>query len=344
MSKEKKEKAIVKAEQKPIEKKEPEPQEIIKPMTITEKVVSMLNLAGSIEFTEEQREILFSAIKDEDVEIRPDGQVYLPWVFYVQKLKEAFKGKSSLMPATPMPAFQNNLMLWGFYLVIDGKPYAYAVGQQEYHANNPTMTYGDAIEGAKSNALMRLCKDIGIGLELWKPEFIKGWKAKYAYQYETWDNNKGRKVLRWAKKTNKKNEVKDIEPQENFDEDEEQPIEEEIKAEQVPDGEDLLVGQGDQEKELEAMANNLNQRLETMGVDEKAFKAWLYDYQVSIEPPRRYIRKHFGNPSFRAGDLEDLKHLDSHLAKAVEKFKKVKPGASKKKEEKPKKEQKEMFK
>ena len=329
--------AIVKAEDKalkPTEKQEPK--EIAKPMTITEKVVSMLDLAGSIEFTEEQRKILFAPVDEEDVAIRPDGQVYLPWVFYVEKLKQAFKGKSSLIPATPMPAFERNLMLWGIYLVIDGKPYAYAVGQQEYHPNNPSMTYGDAIEGAKSNALMRLCKDIGIGLELWKPDFIKAWKEKHAYRY--FDDRKNKYF--WGKKTNKKNEVKDIEPQENFDEGVEEPETVEVEeAQEIEEG-DELVGKGNEPKELEAMAKNLKQRLKTMGVDDKDFKVWLYDYQIAIDPPRRYVKKKYGHPSFSEGELEDLKQLDAHLQKAVDKFKKLNPQA---KEEKEKPEQKEMF-
>jgi hypothetical protein len=33
-----------------------------------------------------------------------------------------------------------------------------------------------ALEGAKSNALMRCCKDIGIASELWDPIYIEGMK------------------------------------------------------------------------------------------------------------------------------------------------------------------------
>lgn len=36
-----------------------------------------------------------------------------------------------------------------------------------------------AIEGAKSNALMRCCKDLGIASELWLPEYIRWFNLNY---------------------------------------------------------------------------------------------------------------------------------------------------------------------
>jgi len=42
---------------------------------------------------------------------------------------------------------------------------------------------------------MRLCKGLGMGLELWKPEFIRNWKAKYA---ETYTDKEGK--TKWRKK------------------------------------------------------------------------------------------------------------------------------------------------
>ena len=39
-----------------------------------------------------------------------------------------------------------------------------------------------ASEGAKSNALMRCCKDLGVASVLWDPIFIAQWKSKYAVE------------------------------------------------------------------------------------------------------------------------------------------------------------------
>jgi hypothetical protein len=84
-----------------------------------------------------------------------------------------------------MPKFtrESDMIYWGFYLVIQGSFSGFAIGEQKYQPSNATMTYGDACEGAKSNALMRLCKGLGISLELWKPSFVKNWREKYAEQY-----------------------------------------------------------------------------------------------------------------------------------------------------------------
>ena len=50
-----------------------------------------------------------------------------------------------------------------------------ARGEQEYFDPSGVAT---ASEGAKSNALMRCCKDLGIAHELWSPRFIRDFKAR----------------------------------------------------------------------------------------------------------------------------------------------------------------------
>lgn len=174
------------------------------PATIRTKVVGLADQAGTIKFTKAQRDTLFSPIDEEIIEIRPDGLIYLPWMEYVSRLRDAFNGTWAIIPVSEKPDLnpsQNSLM-WGFYLFIDGKPYGYAIGEQTYHENNPVMTWGDACEGAKSNALMRLCKGLGIGLELWRPSFIEKWKKKYAESYTT-KNKYGKMVTLWRKKGQK---------------------------------------------------------------------------------------------------------------------------------------------
>lgn len=168
------------------------------PTTVKDQIFPLIPTIGTIELTKEQEDILYADVDKENVEIRPDGLIYLPWMEYVSRLQRAFKMSWGTIP-DDKPVQMGVHILWGFYLVIKGKLAGYAVGQQEYHANNPKMTWGDACEGAKSNALMRLCKGLGISLELWQPRFIKSWVAKYAEEFETKDRN-GKKVKRWRKK------------------------------------------------------------------------------------------------------------------------------------------------
>jgi len=161
--------------------------------TVQTQVVGMLDQAGTIEFTKEQKEILFAPVDEEAVEIREDGMVYMPHCEYRRRLTQALGGQWAMLPVEVKPKLEGNLMLWGFFLFIQGKPMGFAWGEQTYQPTNPRMTYGDAMEGAKSNALTRLCKDLGIAGELWQPTFIKAWKAKYAESYSDQGRRKWRK-------------------------------------------------------------------------------------------------------------------------------------------------------
>lgn len=60
-------------------------------------------------------------------------------------------------------------------LVIRGCFVAEAVGEMEYYPNNASQNYGDAVEGAKTAALRRCCKELGIGLQAWKKEWCDAW-------------------------------------------------------------------------------------------------------------------------------------------------------------------------
>ena len=168
--------------------------EILPVSHVQEEMEKLIPFAGTIDITDDQKKILFAPVQDEDVEIRPDGLIYLPWMEYVSRLRDAFGISWAIIPKD-MPKFQGNHIYWPFYLMIQGKLAGFAVGEQEYQPSNARMTYGDAVEGAKSNALMRLCKGIGISLELWKPSFIRTWKGKYAESYQ---DDKER--TKWRKK------------------------------------------------------------------------------------------------------------------------------------------------
>jgi hypothetical protein len=183
-------------------------------VNVHNEMMKLIPLAGTIELNQIQRDILFSPVKEEDIEIRADGLVYLPWPFYVERLNKAFGISWCIIPKD-MPKLQQNHMYWPFYLMIQGKLAGFAIGEQEYQPNNPQMSYSDASEGAKSNALMRLCKGLGISLELWKPSFIRAWKEKYAECYPaTWPDGRpkldrnGRQKMEWKRKDRK--EVEEI--------------------------------------------------------------------------------------------------------------------------------------
>ena len=186
-------------------------------------VEQFLNTVGTLDLSTEQEKILDTPIPDEDIEIRPDGLIYAPWMEYHSILKKAF-GRSWGMIPNGMPKFAGNYIYWGHWLIIKGVLCGYAIGEQQYIPKNQTMTYGDAVEGSKSNALMRLCKGIGISLDLWKPSYIRQWKEKYAEQYH--DKKKDKNL--WRKKNTpfekSKEPIEKVESKPDMPEDIEQPL------------------------------------------------------------------------------------------------------------------------
>lgn len=63
-------------------------------------------------------------------------------------------------------------------LLVRGCFVAEAVGDMVYYKNNQTQNYGDCVEGAKTGALRRCTKELGIGLQAWKKDWCEGWWAR----------------------------------------------------------------------------------------------------------------------------------------------------------------------
>ena len=166
---------------------------------------------GTLELDKQASDVLDEPLDDADVQIRPDGLVYLSWAYYAKKLNRAFGRLQwgiipSGNPQSRDTGNNNVLVVWSFWLVVKGVPIAFSIGETSYRTNNATMSYADACEGAKSSALARNCKQLGISLELWDKEWIEGWKKKYA---ETYENNNGKKL--WRKKGSKPKPVSQTE-------------------------------------------------------------------------------------------------------------------------------------
>ena len=168
---------------------------------------------GTLELSPETEEVLAEPLKEEEVKIRPDGLVYLPWTWYADRLNRAFgQLKWGLVPqGAPQSKDTGNnnvLVIWGNWLIIKGVPVGFAVGETSYRTNNNTMSYADAIEGAKSISLARNCKILGMSPQLWDAEWCATWKKKYAEQY---DNGNGKTL--WRKKSVKAAKLESKKPE-----------------------------------------------------------------------------------------------------------------------------------
>ncbi|KAL1878024.1 hypothetical protein VTK73DRAFT_8248 [Phialemonium thermophilum] len=136
---------------------------------------------GAAPFEPRIAEILLRPVNPDDVEIKPDGIIYLPEIKYRRILNEAFgPGGWGLAPRGEL-IVGDKVVTREYALVAHGRLVAIARGEMQYFNEESIPTAG---EGCKSNALMRCCKDIGIASELWDPQFIR--KFKKTKCHEVW--------------------------------------------------------------------------------------------------------------------------------------------------------------
>ncbi|KAL1885619.1 hypothetical protein Plec18167_001114 [Paecilomyces lecythidis] len=148
-------------------------------------------------FPKEVADILLAETDPAEVEIKPDGIVYLPEIKYRRILNRAFgPGGWGLVPrsesiVTPKTVTRE------YALVCNGRLVSVARGEQDYFSPDGIPT---ATEGCRSNALVRCCKDLGIASELWDPRWIRKYKAKYAREAFVEHVVNKRKTKIWLRK------------------------------------------------------------------------------------------------------------------------------------------------
>jgi Mitochondrial genome maintenance MGM101 len=128
-------------------------------------------------FAKEAADILLAPIDPQDVEIKPDGILYLPEIKYRRILNKAFgPGGWGLAPRGETIVTDKSVTR-EYALLAHGRLVSIARGEQDYFSKEGIPT---ASEGCKSNAMMRCCKDLGVASELWDPRFIRKFKAENA--------------------------------------------------------------------------------------------------------------------------------------------------------------------
>jgi len=167
-------------------------------------------------FPKEAADVLLAPTDPEEVEIKPDGILYLPEIKYRRILNKAFgpggwglvpRSESIVTPKTvtreyalvcngrytSMPYF----LLFRLMVANGNRLVSVARGEQDYFSPDGIPT---ATEGCRSNALVRCCKDLGIASELWDPRWIRKFKA--AHTREVWVEHvvNKRKTKIWTRK------------------------------------------------------------------------------------------------------------------------------------------------
>ncbi|KAI2608036.1 Mgm101p-domain-containing protein [Hypoxylon sp. NC1633] len=134
---------------------------------------------GTSAFSPETSATLQARLDADDIEVKPDGILYLPEIKYRRILNAAFgPGAWGLAPRSQL-AVHDKLVTREYALIVHGRFVAQARGEQQYFNEDGVST---AAEGCKSNALMRCCKDLGIASELWDPRFIRKFMKEHAMQ------------------------------------------------------------------------------------------------------------------------------------------------------------------
>lgn len=156
---------------------------------------------GSQPFAKEVADILLAPLASEDIEIKPDGLLYLPEIKYRRILNKAFgPGGWGLAPRTESLITPKQISR-EYALICQGRLVSVARGEQDYFGGEEKIT--TALEGCKSNALMRCCKDLGVASELWDPSFIRKWKKKYCEEVFAEHVTTKRKKKLWKLKETK---------------------------------------------------------------------------------------------------------------------------------------------
>lgn len=133
--------------------------------------------AGQLVLEDWQRAILWEEPKDEWIEQRPDGLLYVPWVHTWTRFLVAFAPNVPALIPLREPQLDGDSVVVHYAMLVHGCYAADSVGECKYRKGNRGMTYADALKGAKSDAITGIGKALGVDRQLWDPAFIRQWKA-----------------------------------------------------------------------------------------------------------------------------------------------------------------------
>lgn len=158
---------------------------------------SSFNGLSTQPFSKDAADVLLAPLDKNDVEIKPDGIIYLPEIKYRRILNKAFgPGGWGLAPRGET-IVTDKAVTREYALLALGRLVSIARGEQDYFSKDGIPT---ASEGCKSNALMRCCKDLGVASELWDPRFIREFKASHTREVFVEHQVNKRKSKIWLRK------------------------------------------------------------------------------------------------------------------------------------------------
>ncbi len=156
--------------------------------------------AGDLQLTAVQQKALSEPADPLDIDILPTGEIYFSQVQYRRRLNDAIGiGQWALRPMEPFRRVGTTVSR-EYALMIYGKFAAAGIGEAEYREDNARSSWPTACEAAKSDALKRACKDLGIALECWDKRYAEAWKAEYAVKVWRSKAKNGSGEFQWRRK------------------------------------------------------------------------------------------------------------------------------------------------
>lgn len=168
-------------------------------------------LASKLVLTEQESKALGETFSDDAVEILSSGEIYIPHIHISRRLSDVLgRGQWALVRRRDWiePAKEAHTIYAECVLLVRGHYVGESIGGQDYWPGNDRMDFGDALEGAQSEALRRIAaKRLSVGDQAWDPSYARKWTAANAVQ--VWCVKKGRgsgpdKKPLWRRKDGKR--------------------------------------------------------------------------------------------------------------------------------------------
>lgn len=161
------------------------------PLPVLDATAVLRRFAGAstLAVSDTEASILSEPFPDEEIEILPSGEPYVAQGRYRTRLNLAFRrGLWALLPISDFVIDERTgTTSQGWGLFVRGKLVSIAWGS----GSGGDSDLAQALEGAKSNALVRVCKDLGMGLVLAEKRWAEAFRERVCVLVEAVDRKKG---------------------------------------------------------------------------------------------------------------------------------------------------------
>jgi hypothetical protein len=176
--------------------------------------------AMQIPLSREESAALGADFPPEDISVKPteSGELYIGHALLRQRLNSALGlGTWTMRPAGELQAKGYKCMQL-FRLYVRGAFAGEAYGEAQRIENNDDMSEGEVYEALKGNGLMRCCKELGVGLQVWNPRHNSAFLRDHCVKVFV-NKKAGGKGVAWRRKDaqpfwNETGIAKDQEPKE----------------------------------------------------------------------------------------------------------------------------------